>query len=165
MRSLVSRAPGLSVLPRDGQHGMPTEGRSSSFLCRSRFSPSTFVIPFPISVYGRVPVGVGREVEVDMEGWWCVRYGDALVWVEAPSESAAVRRSLDFHRLGDWTGDARELVVLPQDTYPEHAGPHDYTRAVLRLAGSRVCSSRFGGSRNITARLGYSFRQARCSAP
>ena len=27
LRSLVPRAPGLSVLPRDGQHGMPTEGR------------------------------------------------------------------------------------------------------------------------------------------
>ena len=37
----------------------------------------------------------------------------------------------DLHPLGDWTDDARKLVVFPQDAYPEHAGPHDYTRAVL----------------------------------
>ena len=66
-----------------------------------------------------------------MKGWWCVRYGDALAWVEAPSEATAVRRSLDLYRLGDWTDDARELVVFPQDAYPENAGPHDDTRAVL----------------------------------
>ena len=45
--------------------------------------------------------------EVDVKGWWCVRFGDALAWVEAPSEAAAVRRSLDLHPLGDWTDDAR----------------------------------------------------------
>ena len=66
-----------------------------------------------------------------MEGWWCVRYGDALACVEAPSAAAALRRSLDLHPLGDWTDDARKLTVFPQDAYPEHAGPHDYTRAVL----------------------------------
>ena len=65
-----------------------------------------------------------------MEGWWCVRHGDALAWVEAPSEAAALRRSLGLHALGDWTDDARQLVVFPQDANPEHAGPHDYTRAV-----------------------------------
>ena len=42
-----------------------------------------------------------------------------------------MRRSLDLAPLGDWTDDARELVVFPQDAYPDHAGPHDYTRAVL----------------------------------
>ena len=66
-----------------------------------------------------------------MDGWWCVRYGDALACVEASSAAAALRRSLDLHLLGDWTDDARELVVFPQDAYPDHAGPHDYTRAVL----------------------------------
>ena len=66
-----------------------------------------------------------------MEGWWCVRYGDALACVEAPSAAEALRRSLDLHPLGDWTDDAREFVVFPQDAYPDHAGPHDYTRAVL----------------------------------
>ena len=60
--------------------------------------------------------------------WRC---GDALACVEAPSAAAALRRSLDLHPLGDWTADARELVVFPQDAYPDHAGPHDYTRAVL----------------------------------
>ena len=66
-----------------------------------------------------------------MEGWWCVRYGDALACVEAPSAAAALRRSLELHPLGDWTDDARKLAVFPQDAYPDHAGPHDYTRAVL----------------------------------
>ena len=74
-----------------------------------------------------------------MEGWWCVRFGDALAWVEARSEAAAVRRSLDLHPLGDWTDDARRLVIFPQDAYPENAGPHDYTRVVLNAASpSRV---------------------------
>ena len=67
-----------------------------------------------------------------MEGWWCVRHGDALAWVEAPTAAAAVQRSLGLHPLGDWTDDARELVVFPQDAYPDHSGPHDYTRGVLR---------------------------------
>ena len=71
-----------------------------------------------------------------MEGWWCVRFGDALAWVEAPSEAAAVRRSLKLHPLGDWTDDALDLVVFPQDLYPENAGPHDYTRAVLNARPS-----------------------------
>ena len=82
-----------------------------------------------------------------MQGWWCVRHGDALVWVEAPSALQALRRSLDLHALGDWTDDARELVVFPQDAYAENAGPHDYTRAVLRATPSpprrRGSASRF----------------------
>ena len=66
-----------------------------------------------------------------MTGWWCVQYGDLLAWVEAPSASAAVRRSVDLHRLGDWTDDVHELIVFPQDADPDNVGPHDYTRAVL----------------------------------
>ena len=38
-----------------------------------------------------------------------MRYGDALAWVEAPSEADAVRRSLDLYRLGDWTDDVRVM--------------------------------------------------------
>ena len=49
-----------------------------------------------------------------MKGWWCVRYGDALAWVETPSEAAAVRRSLELHPLGDRTDDARQLAVSPR---------------------------------------------------
>ena len=49
-----------------------------------------------------------------MEGWWCVRFGGALACVEAQSAAAAVRRSLDLHPPGDWTNDARELVVFPR---------------------------------------------------
>ena len=71
-----------------------------------------------------------------MEGWWCVRHGDALACVEAPSAPEALRRSLDLHALGDWTDDARQLVVFPQDAYAENAGSHDYTRAVLRAPPS-----------------------------
>ena len=66
-----------------------------------------------------------------MDGWWCVRYGDSLACVEAPTAAAAVERSLGLHPLGDWTDDAGELLVFAQDAYPENAGPHDYTRAVL----------------------------------
>ena len=72
-----------------------------------------------------------------MEGWWCVRYGDALAWVEAPTGSEAVQRSLELHPLGDWTDDARELTVFPQDEYPNHSGRRDYTRAVLSTGAVR----------------------------
>ncbi len=41
------------------------------------------------------------------------RSKDALAWVEAPSEVAAVRRSLELHPLVDWTEDVRKLVVFP----------------------------------------------------
>ena len=74
-----------------------------------------------------------------MKGWSCVRYGDSLAWVEAPSEAEAVRRSLDLHPLGDWTDDARWLVAFPQDVYPGHSGPHDYTRAVLNADPAPRC--------------------------
>lgn len=98
-----------------------------------------------------------------MKGWWCVRDADALAWVEAPSEAAAVRRSLDLHPLGDWTNDERQLVVFPQDAYPEHAGPHDYTRAVLsaRPPSRRRGSSR-GASRARTRASHRASRAARC---
>ena len=66
-----------------------------------------------------------------MKGWWCLRFGAALEWVEAPSGEAAVRRSLELHPLDDWTDDARQLVAFPQYAYPEHSRPHNYTRAVL----------------------------------
>ena len=85
----------------------------------------------PISLYGPAPRVMLRAMEAEMEGWWCVRHGDALAWVEAPSAPQALRRSLDLHLLGDWTDDARALVVFPQDAYPDQAGVHDYTRAVL----------------------------------
>ena len=88
---------------------------------RDSFCPSqrwlsrqSCVIRLPVPVYGRVPLDVLREMEVHLEGWWCVRFGDALAWVEALSEAAAVRRSLDLHSLGDWPNDVRELVVSSQ---------------------------------------------------
>ena len=56
-------------------------------------------------------------------GWWCVRFGDSLAWVEAPTAVAAVERSLELHPLGDWTDDAGELLVFAQDAYPRNAGP------------------------------------------
>ena len=48
-----------------------------------------------------------------MDGWWCVRYGDALAWIEAPSASRVLRRSIELYPLGDWTNGASELVVFP----------------------------------------------------
>ena len=54
-----------------------------------------------------------------------MRVLDALAWVEAPTEAAAIRRSPELHPMGDWSDDARELVVFPQDAYPENSGPHD----------------------------------------
>ena len=81
------------------------------------------MIPRPLPEYRPVPRDVRREVEVDMDGWWCVRYGDALAWVEALSESAAVRRSLDLHPLGDWTDDAPRLVVFPRTRTPRMPAP------------------------------------------
>ena len=73
------------------------------------------MIPRRFPVYRHVPPEIPLEVEVDVRGWWRVRYGDALAWVEAPSGAAAVRRSLDLAPLDDWTDDARRFVVFPQD--------------------------------------------------
>ena len=97
-----------------------------------------------------------------MEGWWCVRYGAALAWVEAPSGEAAVRRSLDLHPFGDWTDDARRLVVFPVNAYPLNSGPHDYTRAVLNadLPSLRALPSR----RTPRARTRASHRVSRAAA-
>ena len=90
-----------------------------------------------------------------MRGWWCVRYGDALAWVEAPSEVAAVRRSFDLHPLGDWTDDERQLTAFPQDAYPEHTGPHDYTRAVLNARPAPPGRTRSrAGQRQLPLALG-----------
>ena len=50
-----------------------------------------------------------------MEGWWCVRHGDALAWVEAPTEAEAIRRSLELNPMGDWTDDAREFAAFHRD--------------------------------------------------
>ena len=78
-------------------------------------------------------------MDLDMDGWWCVRYGDAFAWVEAPTAASAVRRSLDLYSLGDWTDDARKLVVFPQSAYSDNS--------VVGLAawtGSRHRPARFG---------------------
>ena len=79
-----------------------------------------------------------------MDGWWCVRYGDALAGVEAPTEAEAVRRSLELHSMGDWTDDSRELVVFPQDAYSENSGRHDYTQAGLEAHPSSPRRRRAG---------------------
>ena len=82
---------------------------------------------------------------------------------EAPSEAAAVRRSLELYPLGAWTNDVRDLVVFPQDAYPDNSGPHDYTRAVLSTGAP---SSRRPPSRGTpgarTRALPRPSRAARC---
>ena len=105
--------------------------------------------PVPVPVYRAHRVARRRSEDVEMRGWWCVRFGDSLAWVEAPTADAAVQRSLELHPLGDWTDDAGELLVCAQDAYPENAGPHDYTRAVLEAKPSpprRRRDSRSAGS-------------------
>ena len=100
-RSLCAHAPGPSRLPLDGRRGMPSEGRDSGVPSRPR--------------------AFARSMDLDMDGWWCVRYGDAVAWVEAPTAASAVRRSLDLYSLGDWTDDARKLVVFPQSAYSDNS--------------------------------------------
>lgn len=92
-----------------------------------------------------------------MDGWWCVRFGGALARVEAPSEAAAVRRSLELHPLGDWTDDARRLVACPQDAYPDHSGPDDYTRAVRR---AKAAPGRPSRRRGLSSRSPLSMRSS-----
>ena len=50
---------------------------------------------------------------------------------------------------------ARRLVVFPQDAYPDHAGPHDYPRAVLN-AESPLLDRRRARSRRPGSRLALS---------
>ena len=44
----------------------------------------------PVPVYDLIPFGEPSDGD-GVKGCWCVRYGDALAWVEA-SEADAVRR-------------------------------------------------------------------------
>ena len=63
----------------------------------------------------------------------CPHYGDALAWVEAPSVSWALRPLLELHLASDWTDDARELSVFPQDGYweaPKSVGSNGETVSV-----------------------------------
>ena len=47
----------------------------------------------PLPVYRHAP-DLSPDMEVDVGGWWCVRYGDALARVEASTPADAVQRSL-----------------------------------------------------------------------
>ena len=71
-------------------------------------------------------------MESNMKGWRCVRYGDALAWVEAPSAWAALRRSLNLYPLGDWTDDARARRVSPGCVLGACGVPRLHTRGVER---------------------------------
>ena len=53
-----------------------------------------------------------------MEGWWCVRHGDALAWVEAPTAAAAVERSLELHPLGRLDRRCRRARRVPAGCVP-----------------------------------------------
>ena len=81
---------------------------------RRKVHVAVSVAPYGSLVYGLDPLRTDTWLETDMKGWCCVRYGDALAWVGAPTDVEAVRRSLELHFLGDWTDDARELAVFPQ---------------------------------------------------
>ena len=79
---------GLSVVPFPGEYrylvtacdGCPQRGAVVPFPCVPRLSRYPCVIRLPVPVYGHAP-RLPPDLEVDMRGWWCVRYGDALAWV------------------------------------------------------------------------------------
>ena len=86
-----------------------------------------------------------------MHRWWCVRHGGPLAGVDPLTAIAAVQPSLGLYPLGDWTDDAGDLVVFPQDAYPDNTGLHDYTRAWAnppppRCRHERPLSGRSGAS-------------------
>ena len=68
--------------------------------------------------------------------------------------------------VGEWTDDARRLVVFPQDSYPKNAGRHDYTRAVLNAPSAPVLPLRrralVGGFASSQPRP---FGPRRCAGP
>ena len=74
--------------------------------------------------------------------------------------AAAVRRSFALHPLGDWTRDARELVVLSQDAYSENSGSHDYTRAVLNARLDRAQRRNTSRARNPPASRNHLTRRS-----
>ena len=88
-----SRATGLSRLPRDARQGMPIEGRSllphpPRHALRTRDAPCRLSCRLPwlsaqFRFTVRLPRRAGRTAEDDMDGWWCVRYGDALARMAA----------------------------------------------------------------------------------
>lgn len=89
-----------------------------SLLLFPPLSPLALRDSAPLPVYRHAP-DLSPDMEVDVRGWWCVRYGDALAWVEASTPADTVQRSLGLAPLGHWTDDARRLVVFLQDAYPD----------------------------------------------
>ena len=66
------------------------------------------------------------------DGWWVVRWGQRLVHIEADDARDAIQGSIEALRgLGDWTADPRELRAFPYVEMRKHAGPRDFTRAVI----------------------------------
>ena len=51
----------------------------------------------------------------------------------------APRRSIDLHPIGDWTDDARKLVVFPQDACTDHVGPTVTSAPCSALRGRLLC--------------------------
>ena len=95
---------------------MPTEGRDSSSPVLVPFLPIPLRAPTPDPGVGSAPQD-SREVEVDMKGWWCVRYGDSLAWVEAPSVFSLLGSSGYVYARSEALRPIREQILNPgEDT-------------------------------------------------
>ena len=83
----------------------------------------------------------------------CVRFGDALAWVEARSEAASARRSLGLHRLGDWS----DRCSAPSGCVPREC------QASRRHPGHP--EGRTSSNSSMTARTGLRFPRPGASTP
>ena len=66
-----------------------------------------------------------------MDGWWCVRHGGRSRvgrGIVGGCRDATLVRPTSFR---SWSNGVGDLVVFPQNVYPDNFGPHDYTRVVL----------------------------------
>ena len=77
------------------------------------------------------PWNAHHVMDVDVNGPWCERIGDAVAWLAASSAGPALQNPFDLVPIGDWTADIRRLILLLQALYPDARGLRDANCLVL----------------------------------
>ena len=109
--------------------------------------------PGPVPVYGcPTRVKPGRSEGGWMEGWWCVRYGDALAWVEARRHGIAPvpRSRLAYAYMRDADNEWRGVRRI-QNPVCERVGASTASMCA-HPTGAKNCEWNSGAAREGIAR-------------
>ena len=112
----------------DGLHAIPLSDSS----CTHIFNPCTH----PAAAVGAARTNRLIRSEMTIEPRvpeWVIRQGFACVFVEAPSETEAVKLAAKrLGHMGGWkVGPDVDQEVFPASEFREYAKPGDYTRSVI----------------------------------